>query len=148
MMYIFSDAKTLQDRFNSAAQIGEAMEWIILENNGDNGSTIETQITGTWWWTTDSSLNGRTYPEDSKGLHFSLENSCWGAGSPHVSGGFDLFDMDLRRDMQYGQGEIEGGCCDMASLLPQGSSTCGHVWIAGKKIANPTLQSELYVIVE
>jgi hypothetical protein len=141
MWYYFHDQKTLQDRFNHAAAAGEPTEWIILQDDG----AVLAEITGTWWWTTDSILNGRTYPDDAAGEQFSLENSCWGAGSPHVSGGFDVFDFNTPRDIQFGQCELEAGCCDATSMLPQGSN-CGEVWIAGTKYASPTLQSKLYVV--
>jgi len=142
MIYRFTgdEAKTLRGRFNNAAVSGEPVEWTI-----EQGGVAVATIVGTWWWTTDSLLNGRTYPEDEAGGQFSLENSCWGAGTPNVSGGFDLFDFYTERDIRFGQCELEAGCCDAESMLPQGSN-CGEVWIDGMKTSSPSLKSKLYVI--
>ena len=143
MTYSFQNgSKTLRDRFNDAAQSGEPVEWTIQEAGKEDTTTI----IGDWWWTTDSILNGRTYPNDEAGASgFSLEQSCWGAGSPHVSGGFDVFPFELERDIQFGQCEIEAGCCGATSILPEASG-CGNLWMNGVKLDVPNLKSMLYVL--
>jgi len=160
LQWNFTSNKTLQERFDDAALHGEETVWTVQMYRGyrSNSTFLESNSTieygdplvrpGTWWWTTDSVLgkDKRTYPitstsSNTSGPDFSQQEGCWAAPlstGGHVSGGYDNFDDSLKRDVSYGQCDLEAG-----GTFYQ-SSRCDQVWIKSVLQTMEGLTTKLY----
>ena len=109
--WVFSDVKTIADRFQNAVDVGESVTWTV----NDPGTVGTTIINGTWRFSnTAGNLAGQFL---GSGTEFSEDDGIFGAGS-NVDGTF----FPSPCGTQWGYGNCNGSD-ETADLIRNGVAT-------------------------
>ena len=112
VLWHFSDSKSVTARMSSAATVGEAVIWTVVDTSNSGTEYI---LSGLWRFSSAAGANTTDLFVGASGSELSASGGAWGAATGVLDGGFGPVPTDF-----WGQGKFAGT-----------DSACQEVFLAG-----------------